>query len=317
MSQNAVLSAFNGTSIPGKIFILGEYAVLADRPALVAAVGPRFELLRTVDESKEGVCLDFHPRSPVGRFLDRMRATGRDEIFKAQGLTLEFKDPFEGRGGFGASTAQFALLYRHFARELGLECTALGARRFYREMMNDERMPPSGADLIAQWSGGVVCFDPGRSQVLQCWDQWDWRGLLVFSATGLPGRKVMTHDHLEKTGQTGLSPILVRSLEKIVADALSQRGNLNALASAMNSYAEALHEAGLEVEGAHADRLAMIDVPGVLGVKGAGALLSDALLVLVEPESIHRPEVIAAANSRGLRLVADGLKFEAGISCAP
>ena len=39
-------SPFEGAlsySAPGKVFLLGEYAVLAGLPALVASVGPRFD----------------------------------------------------------------------------------------------------------------------------------------------------------------------------------------------------------------------------------------------------------------------------------
>lgn len=32
-------------TIPGKVFLLGEYAVLFGSPAIVAAVEPRFEML--------------------------------------------------------------------------------------------------------------------------------------------------------------------------------------------------------------------------------------------------------------------------------
>ena len=83
----------------------------------------------------------------------------------------------------------------------------------------------------------------------------------------------------------------------------------------MTAYADTLQGAGLEVEAAFRDRKALRLLPGVLGVKGAGALLSDAVIVMMEPQSAHRSNVIAAAQKRGLRLIADGLSLEEGIAC--
>lgn len=317
MSLNAVpFSTENGGpsqggalgSVPGKVFILGEYAVLSGSPALLATLGPRFRV-------KSGGRSEFHPMSPAGRLLAHTRGRGIADP------ELQFEDPFQGEGGFGASTAQFALLYARLAREAGWELSALGARRVYRELMAHEPLPPSGADLVAQWSGGVVCFDPNRGTVLPHFRTIDWRQLLVFSAAGQAGRKVPTHEHLAVLARnpvhvSGVSNLLDRVLDRglrAVTDA-----DAAGLGRAMNEYAAELSHAGLELEAARADREALAVIPGVLGVKGTGALLADAVTVLLEPASASRSRVIEAAQARGLRLVADGLGSEpqAGVICA-
>jgi mevalonate kinase len=298
VSLNAVRSF--SSSIPGKIFLLGEYAALADRPALVATLGPRFR-------SGSGT-IEAHPRSPAGRLLEWARSRG------VETGALAFEDPLQGAGGFGASTAQFALAYRRIAAAAGLDLSAVAARRVYRELMRDDAQIPSGADLIAQWTGGVVHYDPARDQVTQCWDDWNWNQLLVFSAVGLPGRKVATHEHLGKLTSGDIAPALVTELERVVAGAMAAKGDARVMGRAMTEYADALHGAGLEVQASYEDRCALAALPGVLGAKGAGALLSDAVLVWMEPSSPHRAAVIAEAVSRGLRLAADGLDHEEGIS---
>src|SRR5207237_74228 len=95
--------------------------------------------------------------SPGGRLLEWARAEGVAPI------EIEFEDPHEGAGGFGASSAQFALLYRALAERAGLEPSAPAAWRRYRQLTAvgaGEGLAPSGADLVAQWLGGICDFDP-------------------------------------------------------------------------------------------------------------------------------------------------------------
>ena len=300
------------SSIAGKVFILGEYAVLADRPALIAAVGPRFSLRLPGRNA-------IHPRSPAGRLIARLKSRGVD----APAFT--FEDPYAGAGGFGASTAQFALVYQACARVAGLELTALAARALYRELMSEPdtdsnvAIPPSGADLIAQWSGGVTLYAPARGSIQSMERNWNWNNLIVFSATGLPGRKVATHEHLEKLATFGFVGATAPSrlpdaLEAVLDQTLGQ--DAAKLGHAMIRYAELLHDAGLEVDAARQDRLALQDLPGVLGAKGAGAMLADAVIVLMSDDSSAeaRAAVVSAAKARGLRLIADGLESQKGIS---
>ena len=52
--------------IPGKTFLVGEYAVLLGGAALGLATKPYFELTETeADEAAD----EFHPDSPAGRYL--------------------------------------------------------------------------------------------------------------------------------------------------------------------------------------------------------------------------------------------------------
>jgi mevalonate kinase len=325
-------------SVPGKVFLLGEYAVLGARPALVAALAPRFELV-SGDRAASARALrlnELHPRSPAGRLLSYARERGVSSA--ASAADLGFVDPFQGQGGFGASTAQFALAYTWLAHDAGWELSALGARRVYRELMADEKLPPSGADLIAQWSGGVVGFDAGRGEISQRSADLDWTNLLVFSAAGQPGRKVPTHEHLALLASgraldarvgSFFDEELLNDLSRTLAraDSALLAGDPRLFGASMGEYARALAGKGLEIEAARADREALSALPGVLGAKGTGALLADAVVVLLDesggagaglPGSADtaRERVIREAEARGLRLVADGLgaQPEAGLS---
>ena len=96
-------------SSPGKVFLLGEYAVLDGSEAILAAIGPRFELLEVDDSDSE----TFAGESPMGLLCRFARRLGANEF------SWKFSDPHAGAGGFGASTAQFILAYRSLARQVG------------------------------------------------------------------------------------------------------------------------------------------------------------------------------------------------------
>lgn len=307
--------ALSAHSAPGKVFLLGEYAVLGGAPAIMASVGPRFQLL-VRNRTEDSVPWVMHPQSPVSRLIDW---AGRAGV--GMDLELEFVDPFEGRGGFGASTAQFVLTYRALGAQAGWDQSWKAVWGLYRELMHSrkEAVPPSGADLIVQWQGGVVLFggiaDPARA-VDDLWGSgFDWSSLLVFSATRQPGRKVATHEHLTLLSELGPGhfEILERPLSEGI-DAISRRDRAG-FGRAMEQYARALGSLGLECEASRRDRMAFLDVPGVLGVKGAGAMQSDAILVLVDPMSSARAEVLELAKKRRLELLCDGLTFQSGVVC--
>ena len=80
----------------------------------------------------------------------------------------------------------------------------------------------------------------------------------------------------------------------------------------MHDFVSEVFKQGLESEGAREDRLALERVGGVLAVKGCGAGLSDAVLVLLS-QGGDSSSVIRAAESRGLRFVSDRLGIESGI----
>ena len=140
----------------------------------------------------------FHPDSPAGRLLALARPV-------AAVTSFEFTDPLAGEGGFGASTAQFALVYGVLAERLGWDLSPRAVRRVYRELMSGEKLPPSGADLVAQLTGGVVAFDAARETVhVRSVSSTDWgRSCWWFSAAGQAGRKVPTHEHLARIADAG------------------------------------------------------------------------------------------------------------------
>ena len=191
-------------SVPGKTFLLGEYVALDGGPSLLLSTEPRFELrIRPRGPSQTHAAptrLPFHPKSPAGLYYKRHR-----DDFDA--WSYEFRDPNGGKGGLGASSAQFALLYsfHHDGEWASVSETPWASLlRDYRECAwVGEGVPPSGADIVSQLSGGVTWFD-GRTYMVE---SMPW----PFSTLGFTllrtGHKLATHEHL-RTGAAAPHEVL-------------------------------------------------------------------------------------------------------------
>lgn len=282
-------------SIPGKVFLLGEYSVLTGGRAILAAVGPRFQWTLSDREPR------FHPKSPAGKFLQTQKTK----------LKADFHDPHEGRGGFGASTAQFAF---SFYAAQGEHRSGIDAWQAYRDLHRTDSVPPSGADLLTQWEGGICAVDYSQAlpSVRKLRPSSLEEQILVFTATHLEGRKVATHEHLRKAQwkaewTADAVAIVGRAEVALAEDSGTEFGK------ALNDYAEFLAGHHLEAREAREDREAIASMKGVLGCKGTGALLSDVLIALVDDASLFEP-IVEAAEARGLRLALKGITQEKGIS---
>jgi hypothetical protein len=142
--------------------------------------------------------------------------------------------------------------------------------------------------------------------------------ILVFSAAQISGRKVATHEHLARIagGQvTDPRSDLVAELSYQFAEGMDalERGDSKRLGEAWNGYAQALWRAGLEAGATHEDRRALAALPGVLGVKGTGAMQADAIVVLLD-QAASADSVTEQARSRGLKLVSNALPGAAGLT---
>ncbi|MGK5088120.1 hypothetical protein WDW86_11230 [Bdellovibrionota bacterium FG-2] len=299
-------------SCPSKIFLLGEYAVLAGGPALLASMAPRFELEGGLSSGGVSFGELFSPLSPAGLLLER---TGKSP----QGL-WKFIDRLEGRGGLGASSAQFILTLQ------ALSSSELDWKSVWRSFVDltsqgEVGIAPSGADVVSQVQGGVVHFDPARENVRAL--KFDFAAqVLVFSTTLQAGRKVATHEHLAQLGKRGFPEAswaheLVLGLSETVALGVKalEANNVAELGRAFDHASSLLAAAKLECEETSGDREAFKAIKGVLGIKGSGALQSDALLVAFDGDEKVRAQILGLARARGLSWLPGVLGDEGGLKC--
>lgn len=303
-------------SIPGKVFVLGEYAVLQKLPAILAAVPPRFFLSTSRNTPQGSARISMiNPKSPLGRLQTYLEK--KDD--PCSSLPFQFEDPLRGRGGLGASTAQFALAYAAATSDSEKKPAWQTVWNLYQELMADPNSSvyPSGADLVAQWEGGLILFDPMRKKCQKLKPNFGSVQLLVFSATHQLGRKVLTHEHLSWMSKKDFpSSFLFSKLEHKIDDALTafKKDDFFRLGQMMNEYGDILSEFNLELPITREDRQSFRNLPGVLGVKGTGALQADAILVLVEMNSLQKEDLMEVARKRNLHFLCDGFIPQEGLT---
>jgi mevalonate kinase len=298
-------------TIPGKAFLGGEYLALLGGPALVAAVDPRFVLrvspIATPQKDSEN---PFHSKSPAGLLLQKNQSLIKD-------YRLQFYDPHQGRGGWGGSTAEFALLHSFFKIQKSLFADTpelIDLRQVwtdYREISSFEgqkaEQKPSGADLIAQMQGGLTLFDRANGKI----DQFLWPfknlGFLLFRTKN----KIPTHHHLQSLGNfSGLA--LGRAMDHILSGLQLQCAT--DFIDGINAYSQELEQLGFLAEQSQTV-LKNIQHPSILAKKGCGAMGADVICVFYEKSGPAKFEIIDELTDMDLHFVAsdealtDGLQF--------
>lgn len=250
--------------LPSKTFLLGEYLALQGGPSAILNTQPCFRL--TITPNKTFKLLGIHPQSPAGLLLhDHQAQFAESEIV--------FTDPHDGQGGLGASSAQFAGIYKAIYGNDVAIATLLETYRHYA--FHGTGTPPSGADVVSQLQQGICYFD-GRDGSVQTrsWP-FDKHGFALIRT----GKKLATHEHLKTPPK--IDAVTLREIVLTGWQALNN-SDIAALSSAINAYANALQAANCLAE--HSQRLlnSLSGLPGIIASKGCGALGADVLLVLYE-----------------------------------
>lgn len=288
-------------TIPGKTFLAGEYLALHEGPTLVFLSQPCFEL--SVKSGRGGIS-GIHAESPAGLFIRK-----HQEYFA--NFDLEFKDPYAGRGGFGASTAQFLGSYalwlykesHHQDMEKLLDFKHL-LDAYYEVAWKGEGLRPSGADLVGQLKGSFTFFEKRRGLIsVKSWPFDDLEFFLFHT-----GNKVATHEHLKNLGDFS-SESLEKSFALIRESFETHDSGL--FAKGINSYAQSLQELNFTCEGTLSMLADMRQIPGVVAVKGCGALGADVILAVTTKNQFQ--DLKKYCDGRGLTEVASSKKMALGL----
>ncbi len=290
-------------SVPSKTFLFGEYLALRGGLCATVQTEPRFEL--ELRDGGEGRCGGIHPHSLAGHCV-------RENSGEFGQWDMEFRDPHQGQGGFGASSAQFVLTYmaaqvlRHKVKDLRSLIHADKLWSEFRQLAQREQkgLPPSGADVVGQLVGGVSRFSFQPFQVRS--QNWPFPHLNFMLLR--TGKKLATHSHLEalegRTFQGLLEPV------NRASEAL-KTGSEELFLSALQAVARALEKEQLVAE--HSLELLgeLRQRPEILVSKGCGALGADTLLALYRPQDQEAVEVIVEAL--GLETVASREQVSSGL----
>lgn len=262
-------------SVPGKTFLAGEYLALQGGPTLVFLSEPRFEL--QVQKGKGGLGV-IHPESPAGLFVRKY-----PEIFSQ--YDLEFFDPYQGRGGFGASTAQFLGVYAFKLKvvnpEINLETDLQWQdllEAYYAHAWKGQGQRPSGADLVGQYAGQLTVFEK-RSESLATL-QWPFTDLDFYLLH--TGNKVATHEHLKNLPAFDASDLQTSFMK--IRESLQEKSS-SGFVEGITAYGAALKKLNFTCAETLSLLGEILNIPHVQTAKGCGALGADVVLALTSKNS--------------------------------
>jgi mevalonate kinase len=277
-------------SVPAKTFLVGEYVALDGGPSILLNTEPRFELvLQAANLGGPSVAAPaFANASPAGRYLAK-----HPDCFDGQ--EAEFRDPFVGKGGLGASSAQFILTCAAHKNWTSIDPHTFDWGEFLREYRScawsGAGVPPSGADVVSQMTGGVTYFD-GRGMTA---GRLEWTFPNLTFTLFRTGTKVPTHEHLKQ-----LNDVPVEALRLLVADAKRaiESANEKLLVDTIDAVAMVLSDAKLTTERTASLLRGMKAKDGLfLAAKGCGALGAGVIVAIHESDKDEDVEIWAQQDN--------------------
>lgn len=177
-----------------------------------------------------------------------------------------FYDPYDGKGGFGASGAEFAIR----AKRQGVVDPWKVLDSYKKQGFSG-----SGADIMCQWMGGLTYFAAREHQLQKM--MWPFSDLYV----GLihTGNKINTHEHLSTLKPSGFE-ILAQIVEECYTG-IKNKDKLLFIKSIVN-YHNRLDALGFVAESTKKRLVKLNQAQMILAAKGCGAMGSDVILVVIE-----------------------------------
>lgn len=164
-------------SAPGKLMLLGEHAVVYNRPCIVTAVGQR--MFVTVERTKDGLFELNAPDVDVKKYKKPMQELGQGEIAKGARFVeiavKNFKDKYYFTGGLKIKTkSQFSSQFGFGSSSASTVCVIKGLSILFGKKLSDQQIfnlayktilniqgKGSGFDVAAAVFGGTLYFWTG------------------------------------------------------------------------------------------------------------------------------------------------------------
>lgn len=265
-------------AIPAKTFLLGEYAVLKKAPAMILTTTPGFTITVCMDDTGKKP----HPQSPAGRYLAKHNIDA----------SFHIHTPYPHlEGGLGASSAQFIAAWRSQQSQKTNSDYQTIFDEFQACTQNNQSFPPSGADVLAQLSGGIAVIHP-RPGVLCQSSTWLFANLAL--CLWHTGTKLPTHDHLNDLEV--IPEDLVTAATQGVHAWLTK--DPNAWILGMQNFADALAAHGLVARHTQEYLSELRKDTRVIAAKGCGAMGADVILALCEKSAYN--DVLLIGQKLGL-----------------
>lgn len=255
-------------TIPAKTFLVGEYAALEGGSAIILTTSPSFSLSLVAGDAHSGL----HPESPAGQWWATHRIPNQ---------SLAWHDPYQGKGGLGASSAQFIGVYLASCHSLQIKPSPqVLLEAYFQSCWTGEGIRPSGYDVTAQTQNRCVYINRQQQQ-LECYD-WVFKDLAFLLLHS--GQKLATHYHLRHHAFTEVTNDLSAITE--LARQAFQANNSTLLIEAVNNYQQQLHALNLVAAHSLAHLKRLKQKYPILAAKGCGAMGADVLLLVMPEQGI-------------------------------
>ncbi|MGE4132776.1 MAG: hypothetical protein AB7F86_14120 [Bdellovibrionales bacterium] len=284
-------------STPSKTFLVGEYAVLTGAPGLVLNTEPRFELMASRGETHLDI---FHPNSAAGLWIEQRRPL-------LEGWRLEFHDPHQRQGGFGASSAQFIAVHcltTYLQSSFAKITEVLDYQALWRDHQALTQNRGSGADVLAQLTGDVAYVNVASLETsCRPWPYQEMGFGIVRTH-----QKIATHEHLMQVDRAAMSLLNRPALAAVEAFGSASS---EVFVGRLKQFTNSLKEFSLQAPAALTLIRLFEEQPWCLVAKGCGALGADTVLFLYPME--EKEKMHAFVRKQRLNLVATHSDLSRGL----
>lgn len=273
--------------IPSKTYLLGEYIVLDSGPCLILNTPPCFTVNIHFTQKGQVPKPSFHPQSSAGLWLQK----NAHFFVHAQ---IDFFDPHQGKGGFGASGAEFLAVYTaQYGIEKNIDWLEKMLESYWGVVEATNGILPSGADLVAQGCGSedldpqsdvslpssIIYWHRAKKQL----DHLNWSFPDLSYCLIRSGYKCPTHQNIKK-----IPNHIVNEMSQVVEEGYKAFQSKNAahFVDAIKNYADWMKKEGCLFTKTE-EMIQFLYRSGFIEVaKGCGALGADVILVLLRPEKM-------------------------------
>jgi mevalonate kinase len=283
--------------IPGKTFLVGEYAVLAGGDSLLLATDPCFEV--TINENTS-VVNQFHPSSAAGLLL-------KNDDYPQ----ISIHSLLKSLGGYGYSTAEFisAWLVKHKILTLESLKSTENLQKIFTDYLalyssQNKNEQPSGADLVSMIMGRVTHFRKGAVGSLA--HPWPFQDIdFAIISTGF---KVNTHQHLANLNRDLLDDLLEPSQKVIESFLTSQSVQF---IDDLKKWSIFLRQKEMQHNDSWSIKLNLEKIKSILVAKPNGALGADTITIFYE--TAFKNNVIGLVEKMGFTIHATSQNLNQGL----
>ena len=313
--------AFEATA-PGSLMLLGEYAVLHGKHAIVCAVNKRITVTLTPRQDKRIEILS----SLHGRFVTELPALQTAESFRfvigvlqqyhsklKTGCDLNITTDFSDKMGLGSSAAVTVATLSAVVSWLNINLSPQELTHEARHIIKTIQSVGSGADVAASVHGGIISY---LAQPLQIEKFTTFHPITVLYS----GYKTTTVSAIQQVNESfAIYPNLFHQMTNVIGECSSQgiqflrTQDWKNLGKVMNVQQGLMEALGVSTNLLHDMVGNLRQQPGILGAKISGSGLGDCIIGLGK---LKDPGIYTNAQhiSRGIQFIPVEIATE-GVIC--